>query len=53
VSTDPVIDADVAEISANWMDFALNGNETARQALITKACADCPSDLWTVRSTSV
>ena len=50
VSTDPAILGEIAEIGVNWMDFALNGNETARQALETNPCRECEPGLWTVRS---
>ena len=34
VSTDSAILAEVAEIGVNWIDYAVSGNETARQNLV-------------------
>ena len=39
VSTDPAIQAQVAEIGINWMDFTLNGNDEASHRLAVPASA--------------
>jgi dienelactone hydrolase len=50
VSTDPAILAEVAEISVNWLDLALDGNETAHASLVDAPCRACPPGMWTVRA---
>jgi predicted dienelactone hydrolase len=50
VSTDVGILAEVAEIGANWIDYAVFGNEAARENLVERPCRGCPPDVWSVLS---
>jgi hypothetical protein len=48
VSTDPMVLEEEGQISTNWMDLAVNGNEAAFQALTGNPCSTCAPGLWTV-----
>jgi predicted dienelactone hydrolase len=52
LSTTPAILKEVAEISGVWLDFALYGTASAKQALATRPCASCAPGLYTVRTKS-
>lgn len=46
VSTDPDILLEVAEISTNWIDFALYTNPGVRQTLAGDPCSFCEPGTW-------
>jgi hypothetical protein len=50
LSTTPAILREVAEISTTWLDFALYGTASAKQALTTNPCPSCPAGTYTVRT---
>jgi hypothetical protein len=50
VSTDVGILAEVAEIGANWIDYAVSANETARGNLVEWPCRGCAPGVWSVLS---
>jgi hypothetical protein len=53
VSTDPAILDEVAEISVNWLDAVVNGNEASLDALSNDPCAACADDLWSVDTKNI
>lgn len=50
VSIDKAVLEEVGQISVNWLDLAVNGNEAALDALLTDPCITCAPGLWTVQS---
>jgi dienelactone hydrolase len=50
VSTDVAILAEVAEIGVNWIDYALTGNETARQNLVDRPSPSSAPGVWTTQA---
>jgi hypothetical protein len=52
LSTTPAILQEVAEISTLWLDFALYGTASAKQALATNPCRSCAAGMYTVRTKS-
>ncbi len=50
VSTDTGIQAEVAQIGLQWMDFALYGNPQVRKAVVERPCPDCAPDTWSVQA---
>jgi len=50
VSTNPDILREVAEISTNWIDFALYRDPQVMQSVLENPCAQCPPGNWTVEA---
>jgi dienelactone hydrolase len=50
VSVDPANQAEVAQISTNWLDFAFYGDPTVEMALLEDPCRTCASGTWTTES---
>jgi hypothetical protein len=53
VSTDAGILAEIAEISTNFIDFALFGNPLVEQSLLEKPCGACAAGTWTIEAKSL
>jgi dienelactone hydrolase len=50
VSVNPDILLEVADISVNWIDFALYANTRLRQTLLNKPCSFCEPGVWEVEA---
>lgn len=50
VSTEVEILAEIAEISTNWLDFALYADAAVGRALLENPCPGCASGIWGVEA---
>jgi dienelactone hydrolase len=50
VSTDASVLEEVAQISTQWIDFALYGNAQVMQSLLDNPCASCAQGTWSIQA---
>jgi len=50
VSVAPAVQPEVAEISTNWIDFALYGSPALARSIVADPCSSCPPGTWSAEA---